>query len=254
MNELAGINTIRSSIRASPDRAVLLVGWLVLTGCAPTLSAAPIPAVQPGAARDWADPNSKAPKAVVFRVWQEYIRSKEGRLALNAGAPSSYWVAEEQANWPMYDLAGFYVPEGTTPEVITIRPAASADAPEYEIVTRFTVEDSVTHAQRTVLTVAVSAVLRGDRWLLANVLPRRTKSWHSETVGQITYFVEPGLDFKKSRANRAVAFVDSLAAAFDVTRLGPLDYYVTSTVDAALQALGVEYPTTFGQGAASPSQ
>jgi hypothetical protein len=158
-------------------------------------------------------------------------------------------VAEEQAKWPMYDLAGFYVPEGARAEVISIRPATRDDASEYEIVTRFTVRDSAaTRSQRTVLTVAVAAVQQGDRWLLANVLPRRTKSWYAETVGQITYFVEPGLDFDRSRAKRAVAFLDSLAVAFDVPRMGTLDYYLTSTVDAALQALGVEYPTPFGPG------
>ncbi len=214
-------------------------GWLVVAGCAPSV---------PGTPAAWEDPSSKHPEALVFRAWQDYIRSKEGRLAFNAGTPSLYWMPEEQKKWPMYDLAGFYVPEGASPEVISITLTRRTDAPEYEIVTRFTVPDSDSGRPRTVVTIAVSAIQAEHRWLLANVLPRRTRSWSSDTVGQIRYFVEPNLRFNRSRADRAVAFVDSLAIAFGVPKLGPLDYYVASSVDAALAAIGVTYPTNFGSG------
>jgi hypothetical protein len=54
------------------------------------------------------------------------------------------------------------------------------------------------------------------QWVLANALPRKTAAWRREEVGQITYFVEPGLVFNRQKAQRAVAFSDSLAAAFGI--------------------------------------
>ena len=207
----------------------------------------PAPPARSNSTPAWQDPTSTAPEAAIYATWQEYIRSKRGGLAVNARTASPLWVPDEQAKWPLYDLAGFYVPDGSIPEVVSIRPAGPARTTEYEVVTRFLVSDS-TGARHTALTIAVYATQRGDRWLLANALSRRTGSWYSETVGQITYFIEPGLRFDRLRARRAVAFVDSLAAAFEVPRLGPTDYYVTATVDGALHALGVEYPARFGPG------
>jgi hypothetical protein len=164
--------------------------------------------------------------------------------------PSPLWVADEQAKWPMYDLAGFYVPDGAIPEVVAIRRVDAAKGLVYEIVTRFLIPDSTATPRpfRTALTTSVYATQQADHWLLSNALPRRTRSWRSERVGQITYFIEPGLTFNRSRARRAAIFVDSLAAAFSVPRLGPVDYYVTATVDGALHALGVDYPAAFGPG------
>lgn len=225
--------------------------WLagLLSGCLGGLSAQPAPSHRPNP-RSWTDSTARTPEARVFRIWQEYLRSKSSGLAANAGTPSDLWVKDEQAKWPMYDLAGFYVSDDATPEVIAVKPVAGAGGREYEIVTRFLVPDSTATPQpfRTALTISVFATQQGKRWLLANALPRRTRSWRSEKAGQITYFIEPGLSFNRPKADRAVAFVDSLATALEVPRLGALDYYVTATVDGALHAIGVDYPTTFGPG------
>jgi len=227
-------------------RSLLLLALLV-GACLHERQSVPAAPAQSSSLPVWQDSTSTTPEAAVFRTWQEYIRSKGGRLAVNAGTPSSLWTADEQAKWPMYDLAGFYVPDGSVPEVVSIRPAEHGKSVEYEVVTRFLALDS-TGTPRPVLTIAVYAVQLGNQWRLANALPRRTRSWYSERVGQIIYFIEPGLRFDRSRARRAVAFVDSLAVAFEVPRLGPVDYYVTATVDGSLHALGVDYPRTFGPG------
>ncbi len=164
--------------------------------------------------------------------------------------PSSLWVEDEQSKWPMYDLAGFYVPEGAVPEIANIVPRPGGEASDYEVAVNF-FNGPIGNAQskRVIALTATWRVKRqAGRWLLANVLPERTRSWHTETVGQILYFVEPGLVFDRARALRAVGFVDSLADAFGVPYLNGLDYYVTSTVDAALEAIGVNYPTRFGPG------
>lgn len=244
-----------SSVTTRPAGRSTLLLALLLTGCVPSSVSPPAP-IQPNSSRAWESSTSTAPEAAVFRTWQEYLRSKPGGLAVNARTPSPLWVPDEQAKWPIYDLAGFYVPDGTIPEVIAVRPASPAKSPkspkspEYEIVIRFFVPDSTgaPRPSRIALTLSVYAAQESGRWLLANSLPRRTRTWYSETIGQITYFIEPGLAFNRSRARRAVAFVDSLAAAFEVPRLGPVDYYVTATVDGALHALGVDYPSTFGPG------
>lgn len=198
----------------------------------------------------WLDPTSTRPEAQVYRAWRDYFDAKGRDLRKGAGTPSSLWVADEQAKWPMYDLAGFYVPEGAVPEVASIRPLPGSEASDYEIaVNFFSAPSGGSRAKRAIALTATWRVKRqAGRWLVANVLPERTRLWHTETVGQITYYVEPGLAFDRTRALQAVGFVDSLADAFGVPHLGRLDYYVTATVDAALKAIGVEYPSHFGPG------
>jgi hypothetical protein len=67
-----------------------------------------------------------------------------------------------------------------------------------------------------------------------------------ESRGRITYRVAPTLRFDATKAARAAAFVDSLAAAFGVAPPPRLDYYVTESVDQAMAILGVDTPTRFG--------
>ncbi|MGH7523237.1 MAG: hypothetical protein ACREK8_02930 [Gemmatimonadales bacterium] len=177
-------------------------------------------------------------------MWQAYFQSKGGDLAGNAGTSSTLWVPDEQAKWPLYDLAGFYVPAGALPEVVNIRMIHGTATPAYEITVRFSsaVATGTPGSGRTVLAATWIVERRAGRWLLANTLPRRTQTWHRERVGQIQYFVEPSLTFNRARAVAAVQFIDSLAAAFGVARLRSLDYYVAPTVDAVLKALGVRRP------------
>lgn len=216
---------------------------------APPATDAPLGAVSLG--RDaWTDTSSGTPEAAIYRVWKAYLESKHGQFAGNAGTPSTLWLSSEQAKWPMYDLAGFYLPDGAVPEVLTIRPTSTRAGRAYEIVTRFRSAGSPRpdSPSTTALTMTVYAVSAGNSWVLANALPRTTEGWRRETVGQITYFIDPRLKFDSVKAHRAVAFVDSLALVFGVPRLGPLDYYVTPSVDVALDILGVDLPVKYGPG------
>ncbi len=198
----------------------------------------------------WLDPTSARPEAEVYRAWRAYFESKGRDLQRGAGIPSSHWVADEQQKWPMYDLAGFYVPAGAVEEVTSIKPLPGREDADYEIEVDFfnPPSDDARPETRPVVTGTWRVRREAGQWLVANVLPGRTRSWHTETVGQITYYVEPALKFDRERALLALTFVDSLADAFDVPRLERLDYYVTSTVDAALNATGVAYPTHYGPG------
>lgn len=189
-----------------------------------------------------------ASEVAVRQVWEDYLVSRNGQFAANAGTPSPLWNAEEQAQWPMYDLAGFYVPDQSVPDVVSVTPVNTAVDSAYRIVTQFwpaspALRDSST---KPVLLMTVYARREGDRWVLANALPFRTHTWHRETRGRIRYRVAPALRFDTSRAARAATFVDSLAAAFAVPAPDHIDYYVTETVDQAMDILGVVVPERFG--------
>ena len=177
----------------------------------------------------------------VRQLWESYLASKAGRLVANASAASTPWSAAEQRRWPLYDLAGSYVPDGAAVRALELRSTGGASH-EYEIVTEFRDDPSGSAA----ITTTVYATREDGRWVLANALPRNTVRWSRKTVAPIHYFIEPGLTFDSARAARAATFVDSLADALDVPRVDSLDYYVASSVDAALNALGVRYPVRYG--------
>src|ERR1041385_7721791 len=189
-------------------REALCWAWSVLlclssTGCVrwhrTTVTGGPAQARPTPASRDtWSDPRSTSTEAVIYRTWRQYLESKHGQFAANAGTPSELWVAAEQAKWPMYDLAGLYIPDGAVPQVLSIQPADSSRNPEYAIAPRSSSPDSAAagSASKPVLTMSVYAVQEGNRWLLANALPRKTRVWFRQTVGQITYYVEPGRQFE----------------------------------------------------------
>ena len=181
-------------------------------------------------------------------VWQEYLTSKHGQFAANAGTPSPLWSGAEQAQWPMYDLAGFYVPELAVPEVVSVTPVDSTSDSLYRIVTRFRRDGSSSAgaASEPALTMTVFARRDGARYTLANALPFLTAVWRRETRGRIRYHVAPALRFDSTRARRAAAFVDSLAGAFRVTAPARIDYYVAESVDQALEKLGGAMPQRFG--------
>jgi len=187
------------------------------------------------------DSTSASPEGAIYRVWNAYIASKHGRFAANAGARSALWISTEQERWPMFDLAGFYIPDGAVHRVESIRRTGRGE--EYELVARFRgagARDSLA------MTVTVYGVREGGRWVLANALPRTTAHWQRHVVGPITYIVDPLLTFSPARARQALAFSDSVATAFSLPRLGPTDYYVASSVDLALERLGVTTTQRYG--------
>lgn len=184
----------------------------------------------------------------VRQLWDVYLASKNGQFAAHAGTPSPHWSASEQTQWPMYDLAGFYLPDQAVPEVVRVTPVNAAVDSAYEIETRFwpaaaTPRDSST---APVLTMTVYARREGARWVLANALPYRTQAWRREQRGRISFRVAPALRFDATKAERAAKFVDSLATTFGVTAPARIDYYVAESVDQAMEILGVVVPERFG--------
>jgi len=188
--------------------------------------------------------------AAVYRTWNEYLASKEGAFHSRANVPSPLWVMSEQRQWPVYDLAGFYLSDGAIPKVTGIVRADAPNAQEYRITTRFRSGDRKGRppAPSDEALVTVYAVRDGARWLLANALPRQTQAWRRDTVGPITYVYAPEYPYDRSRARRAVAFTDSVATAFGVPRLPPITYYLASSVDEVNKIMGLQYDEKSGPG------
>ncbi|MDQ8153835.1 MAG: hypothetical protein P3B98_04150 [Gemmatimonadota bacterium] len=191
---------------------------------------------------------TRASEDAVRHVWSEYLASKRGQFATNARTPSPLWDATEQATWPMYDLAGFYLPDHAIPEVLSVTPVNASVDSAYQIVTRFWPKGSAARdaAAKPALTMSVYARRVGRRWRLANALPYRTSAWVHATRGRISFRVAPALRFDETKAVRAARFVDSVATAFGVRPPPRLDYYVTESVDQALDILGVVVPERYG--------
>ena len=142
-----------------------------------------------------------------------------------------------------------YIDDGSSAKILSIQRTTAAN--EYRIVTRFTPQnvERVSPVWSTApVTVTVYAVREQNQWVFANALLRNTQGWRREAFGPITYVIQPGYAFNPARARRSQAFVDSIAVAFDVPRLTHLTYYLLATVDAALDALGVESPVKYGPG------
>lgn len=189
-----------------------------------------------------------ASEAAVRTLWSEYLASKQGQYVRDASKPSVHWDAAEQAQWPVYDLAGFYLADGAIPEVLRVTPLSPRADTAYQIVTRFwpagtTVRDSSATPE---LTMTVFARRKQGRWVLANALTYNTAAWKRETRGRVTFRIAPSLQFNAARAEQTAAFVDSLALALGVAPPPRLDYFVTESVDQALEIQGTRFPRRFG--------
>jgi len=197
--------------------------------------------------------------AAVRRTWLDYLASKGGRYSANAGTPSPLWLEIEQRRWPVYDLAGFYLADGATPEILSIarvtRRSGMSDA-EYRVVTRFRSGDAKTTPPNwwTDMTVTVYAIRVGQEWRLSNALDRNTRDWLRDTVGPITYVHDRSYKYSAERARRAVDFVDSVARAFEIPRLAETTYYLATSSDEVYGLMGLESKMKFGStgGVAQP--
>lgn len=193
-------------------------------------------------------PPTPASEQAVRALWEEYLASKQGRFSINAGTPSLQWSPSEQERWPIYDLAGYFLPHGVVPEVVSATPLNPAADTAYRIVTRFHRADGATadSSGAPAMTMTVYARRERRRWVLASALPYNTRSWARETRGRISYFIAPTLQFNPARAELAAAFVDSLVGAFGLAAPPPIEYFVTESVDQAMEILGAVVPERFG--------
>lgn len=181
-------------------------------------------------------------------LWDQYLASRTRSRVIDASTPSPFWSSAEQAQWSDYDLASQFLPLGAVSRVLAVTPIDPAVDTAYRIETRFWADDSSARdsSAAPVLTTTVYARREKGRWVLANALPYHTSAWARETRGRIHYVVAPALRFNPTKADRAAAFVDSLAVAFDVEPPPRIDYYVAESVDQAMEILGAVTPQRYG--------
>lgn len=191
-----------------------------------------------------------------MRTWHSYLASKRGQYYSNAGTPTPLWVEEEQRQWPMYDLAAVYLPDGGNAEIAGIEQVGPPAQREFRITTRFTINEAPNSPATwwSRMTVTVYAVHRNGLWQMANALPRNVASWKRDTVGSLEYVYPPEYRFNRVRAESASTFVDSLADGLSVPRIDRHVYYLTESVDAVYAAMGLVSDVKFGAtgGVAQP--
>jgi hypothetical protein len=184
-----------------------------------------------------------APDAArAYRTWEAHLSTRLGKISAAAGQPSPHWVSSEQKKWPMYNLAEFYLRDDLVPEILSI--TRVGDAFRIRTALRLTAPPPPTWWSD--ITLTVYAVREGDAWKIANALLPNTRAWRRDTVGAITYVHARDYPFDRARAKRAVAFTDSLARAFAVPPLAPIDYYLLPDIDAVYRILGLESRIKFG--------
>lgn len=196
-------------------------------------------------ARPWADPAARGEEAEIYRTWMHYLSSKSGRYAANAASPSPLWALAEQERWPVYDLAALYLPDGATPEVLSIEREPGLEG-QYRIVTAFHADNTLNSMRSRLVRMTAFAVRSDSGWRIGNALPRLTRSWRHDTVGPLAYVIEPGYRYDRERAARGATFIDSLATALDLPRLDRVTYYLASSSDEVYRIIGLETDTLWG--------
>ena len=192
----------------------------------------------------WSDAEWHGAVPEIVREWSNYLRA--GR---NTPGAASHWSARDRS-WPMYDIAasiGTY-DAGFAATVLDVRPTRPGSLDEY-VVKTLIARVNAEHDVRPVVLTRVYAIREQGRWVFANALTRDTSDWLRATVGPITYVVSPRRSFDRARAERLLAFADSVAVAFEVPRLSPVTYYVADSSDELYRAMGVDW--TFGSLGAS---
>lgn len=221
--------------------AVWLVAATAAWNTAPT-AAQQVPRVIMGWGVDttagaWADHTWQRNAVEVVRLWKQYLLNEAGSLR-----PTDAWSAAEQKLWPAYDLTTGTAYKGFPATILDVRPSVE-DSTEFVIRTLFASATGDAHDVRPIALTTVYATRENDRWVLSNALPRRTRDWHRTNVGRFTFVVE-GREVNRVRAQRTIAFADSIAAMFGVPPLERITYYVARNTESLHRAMGIEW--TFG--------
>lgn len=188
----------------------------------------------------WSDAAWHPAVPEIYREWSSYLR-----VGRNTEAGREYWSSSERT-WPMYDMSasiGSYG-AGFAATVLDIRPVGPASMDEFVVKTLIARVTGAQQEVRPVVLTRVYAVREDGRWVFRNALTRDTSDWARARVGPITYVVSPTRAFDPVRAERLVAFADSMSAAFGVPQLPELTYYVADSSEEIHRAMGVEW--TFG--------
>jgi hypothetical protein len=202
---------------------------------------AAIKAATAGLGGDW---KWREPVPEIVRNWITYLQADSaGRAAL--------WSPTERQRWPEYDIAGIMSDVGfpIPATIVSVQPSSVGSTDSYVIKTVYA-RAGLTRAVDPYFVSRVYAVREDGRWVFANALPRLTRDWPSYTIGKGTFVVQPGRRFDRERATHTVAFVDSLADAYNVPRLRDFTYYVTNSEEDLYRITGLDPLFVGGDGRA----
>ena len=171
----------------------------------------------------------------IFALWRRYLSSGPG-----CTQESPLWAPSERAQWPVVDLLCGFVYQGFSRfTVVHLAPAVGLDS-TYLIRTLVANVSDSGDIQPLAL-YRVYATREQGRWVLANALPRLTKNWNHETIGRVQFVFPRTHRFARARAAATSAFVDSLAAAFEISPPTSIGYYFTDDLIQTLSAAGLEF-------------
>jgi hypothetical protein len=186
---------------------------------------------------------ARSPNREIFTLYQHYLAHR-----LETIRPNPDWSVAEQQRWPVFDLLSGYVQGLTTLTLVRLAPAVGFDSTYIIRVLSSDVDDS-TRVVRPQALYRVYAVREAGRWVLANALPRMTRTWHREPIGHVTFYYPPARSFIRSRAEATARFTDSLAHVFDLPAV-TADYYFADDLSETMRALGLDFfpqgPDTIG--------
>jgi hypothetical protein len=176
-----------------------------------------------------------SPAREVFDLWRRYL--VEPSDSVRAGL----WSEAERAKWRQYDLVAPYVYQGFS-DYTVVRLAPAVGLPNtYLITTLVSAVEESTQVVRPLALYRVYATVEAGRWVLANALPRMTRTWRQENIGAISFVFPSTHTFDTRLARATAAFVDSLAIAFGQPAPQPISYYFTTDLEETIRALGLEF-------------
>src|ERR1051325_44873 len=179
---------------------------------------------------------ARSPQREIFALYRSYLAHLGDSIR-----PNPFWSEAEQQRWRGFDLVSSYVYQGFTNfTVVHLAPAVGLDS-TYLIRALVASVDDSTRDVRLLALYRLYAIREAGRWVLANALPRLTRTWHRETITSVTFVYPPGWRFARSRAEASAAFVDSLARAFQLPPPRAIEYYVTGDLIETFGAMGLDF-------------
>jgi len=78
-------------------------------------------------------------------------------------------------------------------------------------------------------------------WRLFDPLPIITAKWPRTQVGRLVYIYNSEHSFDEKLAKEQAGFVDSIISAFELPKIEPVEFYITSHKDELARILGLDY-------------
>lgn len=216
--------------------SVGIAALLLIGGVRSVASGVQVPAPPIRIAVGFGVDTARSPQREIFALYRSCLARLPDSLR-----PNPFWSDAEQKQWPLFDLVSGFVYQGFTNfTVVHLAPAVGLDSTYLIRVLVSSVDDS-THAVRPLALYRVYATREAGHWVLANALPRVTRTWRRETIKRVRFVHPPGFPFDRRRAEASAAFVDSLAHAFELPPPPAIDYYVTADLTETFGAMGLDF-------------